>query len=80
MLTLPLIRAKSGYVVPRTEVALWPSELHGGSLRLESEVGVGTTAAVILPRERLKAAEDGGDPAHREPPRRIAVASAKSLF
>jgi signal transduction histidine kinase len=32
------------------------AELHGGSVRLASEVGHGTTAAVILPLSRLKAA------------------------
>ncbi len=58
------------------------AELHGGTLRLESEIGVGTTAAVTLPRARLKTAgvSEGDEPSPREQPRRIAVASRKSLF
>ena len=35
-------------------------ELHGGSLDLESEVGVGTTATVLFPSERTVAAPPGG--------------------
>ena len=40
------------------------AELHGGSLRLESEEGVGTTASVILPGQRLAAAGGPVAPAH----------------
>jgi signal transduction histidine kinase len=29
------------------------AELHGGKLSLESEVGVGTTAAITFPAERI---------------------------
>jgi signal transduction histidine kinase len=32
------------------------AELHGGSLRLDSRVGSGTTASVVLPRRRLRSA------------------------
>jgi signal transduction histidine kinase len=32
------------------------AELHGGSLRLDSRVGSGTTASVVLPRHRLRSA------------------------
>jgi len=34
------------------------AELHGGSLRLESRVGSGTTASVVLPRHRLRSASE----------------------
>jgi two-component system cell cycle sensor histidine kinase PleC len=34
-------------------IAKWLSELHGGRLAIESTPGVGTTATVSLPRERL---------------------------
>ena len=33
----------------------WYAELHGGSFELESEVGVGTTARILLPEDRIVA-------------------------
>ncbi len=35
-------------------------ELHGGALILESIVGVGTTAQVILPAQRVRSVEETG--------------------
>ena len=34
------------------------AEAHGGSLRLASEMGIGTTASLILPPGRIKPAGD----------------------
>jgi hypothetical protein len=42
------------------------AELHGGRLRLVSEIGVGTTASLILPLDRVKPA--GADGRLGEPP------------
>jgi signal transduction histidine kinase len=44
------------------------AELHGGTLRLASEVGHGTTAAVILPLTRLNPARADIAPEMRHPP------------
>jgi signal transduction histidine kinase len=44
------------------------AELHGGTLRLASEVGSGTTAAVILPFSRLNPARTDIAPEMRHPP------------
>jgi signal transduction histidine kinase len=42
-------------------------EIHGGTLRLESAVGSGTSAELVFPPERISAArdDDAGDDAHR---------------
>ena len=42
-------------------------ELHGGTLRLASEIGRGTTAAVILPLDRVKPANAEVPPANATP-------------
>jgi two-component system cell cycle sensor histidine kinase PleC len=36
-------------------------ELHGGTLDLQSEIGVGTTATVRFPAERIVASQDNSD-------------------
>ncbi len=51
------------------------AELHGGSLRLESEVGVGTTATVILPVGRMRSAGSDVTPADA-----ISAAAAERLI
>ncbi len=38
------------------------TELHGGTVNIESEVGVGTTVTIALPQERALAPEDKEDP------------------
>ena len=60
------------------------AELHGGSLSMDSDLGVGTTVTLRLPAERLAAArtvatdvEDGGQAALiEETPHRLAKARA----
>ena len=33
----------------------WYAELHGGCFELDSELGVGTTARILLPADRIVA-------------------------
>ncbi|MBV8654231.1 MAG: hypothetical protein JO255_22415 [Alphaproteobacteria bacterium] len=54
------------------------AELHGGSFHLESEVGVGTTASVILPLDR-PATPDEASPAQGDPSRRWPSAKPSAL-
>ncbi|HJP22624.1 MAG: hypothetical protein QF546_09710 [Alphaproteobacteria bacterium] len=44
-----------------------PAESHGGRSTIESELGVGTTVNVALPRERLEALEPGCRAASQRP-------------
>jgi len=39
-------------------------ELHGGSLELESKLGAGTTATVVLPARRIVRPSKRAEPAH----------------
>ena len=45
--------------------------LHGGTLDLKSEVGVGTTATVVFPRERVIAVSDFAPSGHLTGPARL---------
>ena len=56
-------------------------EIHGGRLRLESQIGKGTSAELVFPAERISAAREGGPanehPSEKQQKRRVPNASGR---
>ncbi len=56
-------RVSAGLGLPLTNSLV---ELHGGSLNLDSQIGVGTTVAVRLPASRIVSSTENMDPLELE--------------